>query len=48
MSGQILKSVDEYTDTMNQQVKMDIIDDNLSNISEEINDNNGVYVIIIF
>lgn len=35
---QILKSVDEYTSTIDQQVKMDIIDDNLSVISSDIND----------
>lgn len=38
MASQILKSVDEYTTTMDQQVKMDIVDDNLSVISGNINE----------
>lgn len=42
MSSQIIKSVDEYTSTIDQQVKMDIIDDNLSIISGDLNDKNIV------
>ncbi len=38
MASQILKSVDDYSTTMDQQVKMDIIDDNLSIIADDVND----------
>jgi hypothetical protein len=44
LSTQILKSVDEYTTTMDQQVKIDIIEDNLSVISSDINDKNLVNI----
>lgn len=40
--SQIIKSIDEYSSTIDQQVKMDIIDDNLSVISNDINDKNIV------
>lgn len=42
MASQIIKSVDDYTYSIDQQVKMDIVDENLSMISEEINDKNIV------
>jgi hypothetical protein len=44
MSTQILKSVDEYSDSIDQQVKMDLVDDNISAISEEIAGDNFAYV----
>jgi hypothetical protein len=44
LSTQILKSVDEYSSTMDQQVKIDIIEDNLSVISSDINDRNIVKI----
>jgi hypothetical protein len=44
MAAQILKSVDDYTDSMDQQLKLDIIDDNLSSLSDEIGDKNIIYV----
>jgi hypothetical protein len=44
MAFQILKSVEEYTDSMDQQLKLEIIDDNLSSISEEMTDKNIIYV----
>lgn len=48
-SSQILKSVDEYTSTIDEQVKMDIIDDNLSVISSvEMNDRNIVRYLVTF
>jgi hypothetical protein len=48
MTGQIIKSIDEYTSTIDQQVKMDIIDDNLSVISGEIPGTSIPYVYIIY
>jgi hypothetical protein len=38
LSTQILKSIDDYSSSVDQQIKMDIIDDNLSVISNDIND----------
>jgi hypothetical protein len=48
LSSQIIKSVDEYSSSFDQQVKMDIIDDNLSVISSvELNDKNIVTIYIL-
>jgi len=44
MAMQILKSVDDYSDSIDKQVKMDIIDDNFVNITDEVNDGNCIYV----
>jgi hypothetical protein len=46
LSSQILKSIDDYSSSIDQQVKMDIIDDNLSVTSNDINDK-IVYIIKI-
>lgn len=48
MATQILKSVEDYTTSMDQQVKMDIIDDNLSVISDNLNDKNIVIFYFYF
>jgi hypothetical protein len=46
MENQILRSVDDYSSTIDQQVKMDIIEDNLSVLSSvEIGDRNIVRLI---
>lgn len=47
LSSQIIKSVDEYSASIDQQVKMEMVDDNLSAISEEIVGDNFAYVIYI-
>jgi len=44
LSSQIIKSVDEYSESIDQQVKMDLVDENLSAISDEIAGDNFAYV----
>jgi hypothetical protein len=42
---QLLRSVDDYTDSVDQQIKMDIIEDNMSQINnDDLNDKNEFYV----
>jgi hypothetical protein len=46
MAAIVLKNVDNYSDSLDQQLKLEIIDDNLSSIiSDEIGDKNTIYVI---
>jgi hypothetical protein len=47
LSGQIIKSIEEYTTTLDQQVKMDIVDDSLSALSEEIVNDSVAYVLYL-
>jgi hypothetical protein len=47
MSIQIIKSVDEYSATIDQQVKMEMVDDNLSAISDEIAGDNLAFVSVL-
>ncbi len=44
MLNQLLRSVDDYTDTVDQQIKKDIIEDNISLINEEISEKSELYV----